>query len=76
MALFRNAICRSFQIFFGFLTLHWVLENQIPAAVPQHLWGQVEMVWWQLAGAEPEDGPYLLLCSPWVANKYCLGDFS
>lgn len=22
------------------------------------------------------DGPYLLLCSPWVVDKYCLGDFS
>lgn len=75
-AFVRNAICRSFQIFFGLLTLHWVLENQIPAAVPQRRWGWVEMAWWQLAGAGSEDGPYLPLCSPRVANKYCLGDFS
>lgn len=76
MAFVRNAICRSFQIFFCFLALHWTLENQIPAAVPQHLWCRVETAWWQLAGAGSEDGPYLLLCSPWIANKYCPGDFS
>lgn len=76
MAFVRNTIYRSFQVFFGLLILHRALENQIAAAAPQHLWAWVEIGWWQLAGAGSEDGPYLLLCSPWVANKYCPGDFS
>ena len=65
-----------FVYFFGLLTLHWALENQISAAVPQCLRGRAEMAWWQLAGAGSEDGSYLLRCSLYTVNKYCLRDFS